>query len=161
MDKEVNTWGLGTTTKKQKGGKTQIYAAVVFVKQPDFDKNADMQTQALKLLNDTRIKKGLHELARDPALEQLAFGHSKELASLEKLTEISPTRGSVVDAALEEVEADEAAADVFLIDTLEPLASTENALGDFSRVGIGVYREEKKQGPQLWVTVLYTLHDDF
>jgi uncharacterized protein YkwD len=155
LEPGVTTLGVGLVSKPSPGGGAKLFAVAILAKLADDGDNSDLAREAVTQLNRERVRRGLPRLTVDPSLARLALRHSQELARLDRVDDSTPGRGALVDTVFEELEVSEAAADVYLADSVAVVTKSSHVREGFSRVGVAVYRDVRRPGPQLYVTVIY------
>jgi uncharacterized protein YkwD len=117
--------------------------------------SADPAADVARLLAEERRKRGLSNLVRDPALDQIASREVRAAAGSAFLK----LQGDVAGQALEKVpDLKSVVAELFVGSAPEEAANSKN-LGDgrWERLGVGaIYASSKTYGPgRLWVVLLY------
>jgi uncharacterized protein YkwD len=154
LDSMVTALGVGVVSKQTAGG-IKVYAVAVLAKLADDGDGAELAHDAVTQVNNERHRRGLAPLYADPALSRLALRHSQELARLGRVDDATPAGGALVDTVFEELEVSAAAADVFLANSMAAVVKSTHLRESFRRVGVGVFRDVRRAGPQLYVTVIY------
>jgi uncharacterized protein YkwD len=150
IDKDVAAMGVGVAN-----GAGRVYAVVVLARLADDGGIETLRHRAMRELNQARRRLGLRPLARDRVLERLAHQHAREIAHLGEVSDTSPVRGYLVDTVFDEAGVEEAAADVYLANTVDVVAGSRHLRESFHRVGVGVHRTAGRDGAQLWIAVIY------
>ncbi|MEZ4272917.1 MAG: CAP domain-containing protein [Myxococcota bacterium] len=123
--------------------------------QPDDSEESELSRRAVELINQERQSRGLNPLSVDVTLTNLARQHCRDIVDATGPTENSPSRGSLIDTIFEDVDVAEAAADVFLTDAIDVVASSKHVQENFNVLGVAVARRDSLTVPRLWVTVIY------
>jgi uncharacterized protein YkwD len=155
LEPAVTTLGVGVVTKPTPAGGAKVYAVAVLAKLADDGDGAELATLAVTQINRTRARRGLAALTADASLARLALRHSQELGRLGRVDDSTPSHGALVDTVFEELEVSEAAADVYLADSIGVVTGSTHLREKFSRVGVGVHRDSSRQGAELYITVIY------
>ncbi len=155
LDPDVTTLGVGVATQILANGTPRLFAVAVLTRLADEGDDRSLADQALTHLNSERSRKGLPSLRAHPRLAELATQHSREMAVTRQVSDTSPTRGSVVDVVFQELDMSEAALDVYRADAVAVVSQSPHLRERFTRAGIGVVRDRRHDGPQLWITVIY------
>jgi len=150
IDAEVTTLGVGVAERSD-----ELYVVMVLARLADYGGEAALRTRAMRKLNAARERLGLRPLKRDPVLERIAGIHTREIAALGRVTDISPVRGYLVDTVFDEADVEEAAADVYLANTVDVVAKSRHLREPFTRTGVGIHRADGRDGAQLWLAVIY------
>jgi uncharacterized protein YkwD len=151
-DPRVTTFGVGVATTMTPNGRQRYYAVVVLARLSGDEGNIDLRARVLRSLGRRRDSLGGARLRRDRVLERLAERHSREMASLGRVTDISPVHGHLVDAVFDEIDVSEAAADVYCSTSVDVVSQSQHLAGRYTRVGVGIHRDGTSN---LWVTVIY------
>jgi uncharacterized protein YkwD len=150
LDGTVNTLGVGVESVQTTNG-VKLHAVVVLARLPDGSDTAQLAKRAYADINRRREHAGLQPLIADRVLDRLAERHSREIAWAGTVAETSPVHGNIVDTVFDELDVQEAAADVYMASSVDVVARSPHASGRYSRAGVGVHRDNGT----LWVTVIY------
>ena len=152
FDAGVSAFGVGIVPAKDS---PSLIAVLVLARLGDTGSDRELADKARRRINQIRRRRGLNRLADETTLDAIAARHSQEMAGGREPTPISPIQGNIVQTVFRRVELSQAAADVYLADSVDVVERSYHAMGNFDRVGIGVYRDPTRRGAQLWVTVIY------
>ncbi|MBI5507176.1 MAG: hypothetical protein HY903_00355 [Deltaproteobacteria bacterium] len=155
LEPTVDALGVGVVSKPSAAGNSRLYAVAVLAKLADDGPGSELAALAMRQINDERSRRGMTPLTLDPQLSGLALRYSEGLARRAPVDDISPIRRALVDSVFEEAPVSEAAADVYLADSVAVAARSTHVRERFTRAGVGVHRDAGRNGPQLYVTVIY------
>lgn len=150
----VDMIGIGISTPDTTQHPPHMYVSLVLAQQPNTDSPQQLANRAVDMINAARRAQKLQPLRRDSSLDTIALQHSTAMADQGRLVDHDAHGSTAADIALRTTSATHAAADIYLVNSLEPLTHSAHSVGPYQRIGIGIVRDTQRTGPQLWITVV-------
>ena len=154
LDPDVTSLGVGVAVGRR-SSRTELYVVVVLARPPDGGGSERLRQSAMDSINGRRAALRLEPLRQHHVLDELALRHSREIAASGVVDSTSPVRGGLADTVLDEVDVSEAAADVYLANSVDAVIESPHLRERYSRIGVGVFRDSSRASGQLWITVIY------
>jgi len=154
LEPEVDAFGIGLAAQPSAAG-NRLIMVLVLARLADDGASEELAARVLSRLNAERVKSGLVPLAADEELARLALAHSQEGARSGRAADTDPARSRLVDGVFRQLDYGEAAADVYVTNSLAVVTRSPHLHGSFERAGVGVWRAERSGEDRLWVTVIY------